>query len=279
MMICDNAAVVEGDDVGGSGEPRLRLLRLGPIIVQELVELIVTGALEPGQSLPPEGPLSEQFGVSRTVIRESVKRLEEKGLVVVTQGRGTHVTSWATWNMLDPVVLSALIDNDASVGILDELTVVRASLESVMAGEVARRHTDVELTRLHATLTTMRETEVDEDTFFQADVVFHYALMDMSGNRLAQNIAKSLYRRALESPRYRGRNPAGAMRSTLEEHTAVYEAIAGGRAGDAEQTMRAHIETGWKRRRLSARQRARTTAAESSRSRGRRRPGRSTRTD
>ena len=110
-------------------------------------------------------------------------------------------------------------------------------------------------------------------------MVFHYALMDMSGNRLAQNIAKSLYRRALESPRYRGRNPAGAMRSTLEEHTAIYEAIAGGRVGDAERTMRAHIETGWKRRRLSARQRARTTAAESSRSRGRTRPGRSTRTD
>lgn len=155
--------------------------------------------------------------------------------------------------MLDPIVLSALIDNDASVGILDELTVVRASLESVMAGEVARRHSDAELTRLHATLTTMRETEVDEDTFFQADVVFHYALMDMSGNRLAQNIAKSLYRRALGSPRYRGRNPAGAMRSTLDEHTAIYEAIAAGRVRDAEQTMRAHIETGWRRRRLSAR--------------------------
>jgi DNA-binding FadR family transcriptional regulator len=153
--------------------------------------------------------------------------------------------------MLDPVVLSALIDNDASVGILDELTVVRAMLESAMAGEVARRHTDVELSRLQATLTTMRETEVDEDTFFQADVVFHYALMDMSGNRLAQNIAKALYRRALESPRYRGRNPDGAMRATLEEHTAIYEAIAAGRAEKAEQAMRSHIETGWRRRRFS----------------------------
>lgn len=253
--------MVDGEDVGVLGERRRRLPRLGSIVVQELVELIVTDALKPGQSLPPEGPLSEQFGVSRTVVRESVKRLEEKGLVVVAQGKGTHVTSPAAWNMLDPVVLSALIDNDASVGILDELTAVRASLESVMAGDVARRHTGVELTRLQATLTTMRETEVDEDTFFQADVVFHYALMDMSGNRLAQNIAKSLYRRALESPRYRGRNPAGALRSTLDEHTAVYEAIAAGRVRDAEQAMRAHIETGWKRRRLSAHHRPRTTAA------------------
>ena len=61
---------------------RLRLNRLGSVVVKELVELIVTGQLGPGQSLPPEAPLSDQFGVSRTVIRESVKRLEEKGLVV-----------------------------------------------------------------------------------------------------------------------------------------------------------------------------------------------------
>jgi len=244
-------------DEGADQPARLRLNRLGPVVVKELVELIVTGQLSPGQSLPPEARLSDQFGVSRTVIRESVKRLEEKGLVVVAQGRGTHVTTPANWNMLDPAVLSALIDNDAAVGILDELTVVRASLEAVMAGEVARRHTKAELARLQATLTTMRETEVDEDTFFQADVVFHYALMDISGNRLAQNIAKSLYRRALESPRYRGRNPSGAMHSTLEEHTAIYTAIAARRVADAENTMRAHIETGWKRRRLTPQRRAR----------------------
>lgn len=232
--------------------PASRLQRLGTVVVQELVELIVTGELEPGQLLPPEGPLSDQFGVSRTVIRESVKRLEEKGLVVVAQGRGTHVTPSTAWNMLDPVVLSALIDHDAELGVLDELSAVRASLESVMAGQVARRHTKVQLNRLQAALAAMRETEWDEDTFFQADVVFHYALMEMSGNRLAQNIAKSLYRRALESPRYRGRNPEGAMHTTLEEHTAVFEAIKAGDVDAAEQAMRAHIEVGWKRRRLSS---------------------------
>ena len=246
-----------GDDDGPVlSTGRLPLHRLGPMVVQELVDLIVTGALEPGQLLPPEGPLSEQFGVSRTVIRESVKRLEEKGLVLVAQGRGTHVTKPASWNMLDSIVLSALINNDVSVGILDELTVVRASLESVMAGEVARRHTDVEVSRLLATLTTMRETEVDEDTFFQADVVFHYALMDMSGNRLAQNIAKSLYRRALESPRYRGSNPPDAMQITLAEHTAIYEAITAGDVTESEHRMRAHIEVGWQRRRFTEPRRA-----------------------
>ena len=94
-----------GPDAAAGRSAGLRLSRLGTVVVQELVELIVTGGVEPGHALPPEGPLSERFGVSRTVIRESVKRLEEKGLVLVAQGRGTYVTPPTSWNMLDPAVL------------------------------------------------------------------------------------------------------------------------------------------------------------------------------
>ena len=82
---------------------------------------------------PARGPLSQHFGVSRTVIRESVKRVEEKGLLTVAQGRGTTVNPPTSWNVLDPVVLSALVDHDDSLGVLDELTVVRGSLEASMA--------------------------------------------------------------------------------------------------------------------------------------------------
>src|SRR5664279_3178623 len=117
--------------------PRIPAARLGVAVVSDLVAMIVTGEFEEGELLPPEQQLCEFFGVSRTVLRESIKRLEEKGLVVVAQGRGTQVTRSGAWNMLDPIVLSALIDHDDSLGILDELTVVRASLEASMAGEVA----------------------------------------------------------------------------------------------------------------------------------------------
>lgn len=187
--------------------PRLPASRLGVAVVAELVDLIVTGQLKEGALLPPEGPLSEHFGVSRTVLRESVKRLEEKGLVIVSQGRGTQVRAPGYWNMLDPVVLSALIDNDATLGVLDELTIVRASLESAMAGAVAATRSADGLRRLENALTTMRESESETDSFRQADVVFHYALMEISGNRLAENIAKHLYKRATESSRYQGIDP------------------------------------------------------------------------
>ncbi|WP_133976756.1 FadR/GntR family transcriptional regulator [Kribbella voronezhensis] len=238
-------------DAAGLIPRRLPVGRLGVAVVAELVDLIVTGRLQEGDLLPPEGPLSEQFGVSRTVLRESVKRLEEKGLVTVSQGRGTQVRAPGYWNMLDPVVLSALIDNDESLGVLDELTVVRASLESAMAGAVAGSHSAEELRRLENALTAMRESESETDSFRQADVIFHYALMEISGNRLAENIAKQIYRRAVESSRYQGINPPDAVALTLKEHEAIVDAIARKDAVAAEKSMYDHIHGSWERRRLS----------------------------
>jgi len=232
--------------------PRRRSERLGVAVTSELVELIVTGEIPEGGLLPPEGPLSEHFGVSRTVIRESVKRLEEKGLVVVAQGRGTQVARSGSWNMLDPTILSAMIDNDESLGILDELTIVRGNLESAMAGAVAARHTADELARIENVLKAMREMRQESDAFRQEDVVFHFTVMEISRNRLAENIAKRLYRRALESSRYQGRGYEGAFESTLEEHGKVVEAIARNDVAGAERAMRDHIVSSWQRRRLVA---------------------------
>ena len=60
----------------GAADARIPAARLGVAVVHGLVNAIVTGEIAPGDSLPPEGPLSLHFGVSRTVIRESVKRIE-----------------------------------------------------------------------------------------------------------------------------------------------------------------------------------------------------------
>ncbi len=232
--------------------PRRRAERLSVAVVTELVELIVTGQLAEGQLLPPEGPLSEHFGVSRTVIRESAKRLEEKGLVIVAQGRGTQVARSGSWNMLDPVVLSALIDNDESLGVLDELTVVRGNLESAMAGAVAARRTAEELTRIEHALEVMGEMQHESDSFRQADVVFHLTVMELSRNRLAENITKRLYLRALESHRFHGLGYDGAFESTLDEHALIVESISRQDVAGAQRAMRDHIIGSWQQRRFEA---------------------------
>jgi GntR family galactonate operon transcriptional repressor len=233
----------------GASAQRVPAARLGVAVVHDLVTAIVTGEVAAGQSLPPEGVLSQHFGVSRTVIRESVKRIEEKGLVNIAQGRGTEVLPSGSWNVLDPVVLSALVENDDSVGVLDELAVVRGSLEGSMAAEAASIRSEEELAALRAALDHMHETSGDKG-FDQADVDFHVIVMEASKNRLAQNITKVLYTRARESSRFVGAVTDEAIQLTLDEHARVLRAIERGDAPAAENAMREHIRVAWQRRRL-----------------------------
>ncbi|MFJ2756920.1 FadR/GntR family transcriptional regulator [Nocardioides sp. NPDC087217] len=231
-------------------QPRDRQPMLGVVVVDELVDAIVSGRLAPGDALPPEGPLSEQFGVSRTVVRESVKRIEEKGLVTIARGRGTEVRPMTAWNTMDRVVLSALIKHDETLGILDELSVVRAQLESVMAAEAAQRRSDEQVAELDRAMQRMRESTADEDVFRAADVAFHETVMELSRNRLAGNIARTLMDHALESSRYHGVDTPDAFALTLREHEAVHAAISEGDPVRAQDAMNNHILEAWRRRRL-----------------------------
>jgi DNA-binding FadR family transcriptional regulator len=223
---------------------------LGIAVVDAIVDVIVSGAVQPGDLLPPEGTLAERFGVSRTVIRESVKRIEEKGLVTIARGRGTSVRPTSSWNILDQVVLTSLIKHDDSLGVLDELSVVRAQLESVMAADAAVRRSDLQLKELEGHLQRMRDSSQDDDAFRDADAAFHVAVMSFSGNRLAESIARTLFERARANSRFRGVDSRESVQTTLAEHEAVFAAIAAGRADEAHECMNRHILDAWQRRRM-----------------------------
>ncbi|MDO9396160.1 MAG: GntR family transcriptional regulator, partial [Herbiconiux sp.] len=156
-----------------TGERRAPAARLGVVVVHDLVSAIVTGSVKPGEPLPPEGELVSAFGVSRTVIRESVKRLEEKGMVTVAQGRGTIVTPPSEWNLLDRVVISTMIEHDETLGILDELAQVRGDLESSMTAAAASRRTEADIETLRTALQVQRDAYGDLDRFQTLDRAFH----------------------------------------------------------------------------------------------------------
>ena len=245
-MSIESSVGTEGDSGYPTIAARARTPRLGVTVVAGLVDAIVRGDLPPGSSLPPEAVLCEQFGVSRTVIRESVKRIEEKGLVTVAQGRGTQVLPSASWNMVDATVLSALVANDATLGILDDLSVVRASLEGAIARDAAGNRTPEELERLREALVLMHDTIADEPQFNAADVDFHARVGEMTDNRLAVNLVKTLFGQARESARY---NLHSQLDVTLGEHERIFAAIEAGNPDAAERAMRAHILDAWERRR------------------------------
>lgn len=233
----------------GEGVVRVRAARLGVAVVGDLVTAIVTGEVEPGAILPPEGVLSQQFAVSRTVIRESVKRVEEKGLVTVSQGRGTIVNAPSMWNVLDPDVLSALVDHDETLEVLDELTIVRGSLEATMARAAAARRNPERDAELQTAFDRSVANLGEISAYNTADAAFHDVVMEQSGIRLAANITRIMFTRARESSRFTGNATDDAAHITLEEHRAILEAIIAGDGDTAATAMREHIANAWARRR------------------------------
>jgi len=228
---------------------RTPIERIGTTVLRELVEQIVTGVHPSDSTMPTEAALSEEFGVSRTVIRESMKRLQEKGMVTVAQGRGTSVNPRTSWNMLDPLVIDALVANDDNLTVLDELSIVRAALEAEMAGAAAQRLDDDGLERLRAALQDMADNIDDQAEFRQADVRFHHVVMSLSGNTLAENIARVLIGHAVGSSRFMGHDPAHSFELTLAEHGRITEAIAESDAAASRTAMSEHILGSWSRRR------------------------------
>lgn len=216
-------------------------------MVDDLVEAIVTGSLRPGDRLPPVSELSLRFGVSRTVLRESLKRVEEKGLISAAQGRRTTINPSSSWRVLDPAVLSAMIDHDDSLGVLDDLAVLRGSLESSMASSAANRRTAERDDDLRAAFDESARMIGGRDIHDDADSAFHATIREQSGNRLAANITRLVLARP--GGRITATSDADAVPRTIAEHRVVLEAILAGDADAAATAMRDHIANAWDRRR------------------------------
>src|SRR5512137_2609234 len=114
----------------------VRTSRLYEQIVQQVEESIQKGALKPGNQLPPERELAEQFAVSRTAVREAVKALREKGLIEIRPGRGTFITNGTNGVMRQS--LNLLMRLDSGIGSVN-LVEVREILEPGIAALAATR--------------------------------------------------------------------------------------------------------------------------------------------
>ena len=191
----------------------------------QLVNDIVGGAYAPGATLPTEADLGAKFGVSRTVVRESVKLLQDKGLIRIVQGKGTLVTDPRSWDLIDDVVLAAVVRHDDTLGILDELVLVRAALEREMAAAAAGRAAAAERELLTAAFRVMERAADDVAEFAAADVDFHDAVMDISGQRLARAIVTSIHGKARTTGRYHGAATAARIEETIDEHRRILDAI------------------------------------------------------
>ena len=176
------------------GDP-WRPARLAAVVVEELAHQIISGALREGDVLPTEPALCEQFGFSRTVIREGLKLLEERGLVRVEQGRGTTVQPRDSWNLLDPVVLRIALEYDHDMSLARQPD-HRAAGARARDGARPRRErlTDEELAALAENIEQMEASYDDYERFRAFDLAFHAIVMKASGNEVGLTIVRAIHR-------------------------------------------------------------------------------------
>lgn len=215
-----------------------------------LIAGIVSGNTKEAQALPREADLAAEFDVSRGVVREALRGLQERGLVVVKHGLGTIVAPGRQWNVLDPDVLGVLIEGPARADILMEVLQCRRIFEIEAAGIAAEQRSDEDLRVIMAALdkaqtaasrTVTTPGAAAENFFLEADIDFHQAIIAATENRVLARVAESI-QRALVATRRTFTDPA-ARSARGAEHQRIANAIASRDPEAARAAMAAHLET------------------------------------
>jgi len=160
-------------------------------IVRELGMRIVSGSLQPGERLPAEADLITLYQVSRPVLREAVRVLAAKGLVISRQRSGSVVRPRNEWHLLDPDVLYWLIRSKPAPEFVNTLMTVRRVFEPAVAALAARAASDAQLAGIAEAYAAM-EAAGGAEELLEPDLAFHRRIAEATGNDLLAYIGNML---------------------------------------------------------------------------------------
>lgn len=206
-------------------------------IAKQIIKLISTGELQPGRRLPSERDLCEQFGASRSSLREALRCLSIVGVLNARVGNGTSVATDGE-TFLRRIVEWRLITEKHDV---ENLMEVRIALEGVSAANAALRASPEDIERFQDLLAKMKLAAKDARKFAILDVEFHLALAKASGNALVFDLV-SMIRNHLVRVLPKVLQLPHAMPLSTKEHIAILTAVARRDADGARGAMHAHLE-------------------------------------
>jgi GntR family transcriptional regulator, transcriptional repressor for pyruvate dehydrogenase complex len=215
----------------------VRSSRLYEQIVQQVEESIRKGTLKPGDQLPPERELAQQFGVSRTAVREAVKALREKGFVEAYPGRGTFITDGTSHAIRQSLDRMIKIGQPEGSTFLAE---VREILEPEIAALAATRAEEEDLASMREAVAVMDNAKLDSDAFIEADLDFHLALAEAAANPIILSLIDSIVG-LLREQRLRIFQVEGGPERGQYHHKRILEAVERHDAVAAREAMKAHL--------------------------------------
>ncbi len=220
----------------GFSDLKIRRDRLYEQVAQGIEEMINYGKLKAGDQLLPEREMAASLNVSRTVVREAVKTLVERGLVSIQPGQGIFVAAPNT-NLLSGQLERFFRLN---ARFLEDLLVVRRILEVEIAGLAPQKATAQDLKEMQEAIERMDKQLESAEGFVKADQDFHAALARATRNEILPLLLEALVDRLQESRRMIFR-VKGAPQRGQTFHRAIYEAVKNGDVRGAQEAMRQHL--------------------------------------
>jgi GntR family transcriptional repressor for pyruvate dehydrogenase complex len=225
----------------GAAPPRRRLRNLASELVDGIGTRIRDRVLKPGDKLPTEAEIMREWGVSRTVVREALSKLQAAGLVDTRHGVGTFV--------LEPPAPSGFrIDPGDIETAVDVLAVLelRISLETESAGLAAMRRTKEQLAEMRVALDELASGDTSGNDTVSPDFRFHHLIAVATGNRYFADImshlgATLIPRARINSSKIASEDWSQYHRRLSREHEEIYDAIARGDPESARAAMRLHL--------------------------------------
>jgi DNA-binding FadR family transcriptional regulator len=212
--------------------------RIAVEIVSQLKAAILAGRFAPDERLPTERELTEQFNVSRVVVREAVRELEITGLVKILQGPtgGAYVTDLSS-DHLNKAFLDLFHYRKLSVA---ELMRTRILIEGEIVRAAATKARADFARRLQEALDAEQDERLNHAEFVSSRIRIHHILAEMSGNRLLQAIASSLLR--LTGDVILVVKPAKKVIHRPEEHAEIIRAVLSHDPDASAAAMQRHLE-------------------------------------
>ncbi|WNC95103.1 FadR/GntR family transcriptional regulator [Paraburkholderia sp. FT54] len=206
-------------------------------LARQINAMVSAGALEAGARLPSERSLADQFGVSRTQVREAIIALEVQGIVEVRVGSGIYVSAT---DAARPVTFE--VPNGP--GPIETLR-ARMLIEAEVAALAAKERKDADLDRMFVALTTMRDRMDNKAAYDAADRQFHQRIAESTGNTVLLHMVTAMWDCARSDPLWNKieehfHSPA-LREASQEDHQRIFAAIMESDAAGARGAMRAHL--------------------------------------
>ncbi len=208
------------------------------LIAEQLTSQIGSRVLQPGDVLPPERELTQLYRAGRSSVREALRMLESRGLI-----RPAGNGSFAVADFRSPLNHSFRLLLSLDEATMRDIYEVRRVLECEAAALAATRRQEADLARMSSAIEDMRSglDDPDGDAYIEADLRFHLAIAEATGNRLLlhnMHALRDVIRRALTSVFQIPSSP----RSSLDKHQTIRDAIGDRDAERARSEMRLHLQ-------------------------------------